>query len=384
VEKGRIEMGAKMKRRSNLITGSGIVSVICLLLLNGVAFGYDITDKFSIGGVLAGAWQYLEVDDDIEDVDDGPKAAVAFQPQMSFRPYENSELFAKFGVAAGNGLNTKSPFALTIWAADLEDDVKDINGRNRDYLLTAWGRYTFEFSGSHSLGLSGGIIDSTDYIDENAFANDEYNQFLNEAFVNAPTGNFVSYDIGGVAQWAYDNFSANGVIMDVGKNEDNNNYQFYAVELAYRLETELGEGNYRITGSMTSDDFLNTDGQDLERLSALTLSFDQQLGKIIGAFLRLGIQDDNASVIWEKLYSGGFNISGDIWGREQDNIGIAVAYLDEGNTDLDNSLVAESYVRFVLNEMFVATADFQYLADDVSGAKNPNGWVGSIRATAEF
>jgi hypothetical protein len=377
-------MGAKVKRRSNLITGSGIVSVICLLLLNGVAFGYDITDKFSIGGVLAGAWQYLEVDDDIEDVDDGPKAAVAFQPQMSFRPYENSELFAKFGVAAGNGLNTKSPFALTIWAADLEDDVKDINGRNRDYLLTAWGNYTFEFSGSHSLGLSGGIIDSTDYIDENAFANDEYNQFLNEAFVNAPTGNFVSYDIGGVAQWAHDNFSANGVIMDVGKNEDNNNYQFYAVELAYRLETALGEGNYRITGSMTSDDFLNTGDQALERLSALTLSFDQQLGKIIGAFLRLGIQDDNASVIWEKLYSGGFNISGDIWGREQDNIGIAVAYLDEGNTDLDNSLVAESYVRFVLNEMFAATADFQYLADDVSGAKNPNGWVGSIRVTAEF
>jgi hypothetical protein len=377
-------MGAKMKRRSNLITGSGIVSVICLLLLNGVAFGYDITDKFSIGGVLAGAWQYLEVDDDIEDVDDGPKAAVAFQPQMSFRPYENSELFAKFGVAAGNGLNTKSPFALTIWAADLEDDVKDINGRNRDYLLTAWGRYTFEFSGSHSLGLSGGIIDSTDYIDENAFANDEYNQFLNEAFVNAPTGNFVSYDIGGVAQWAHDNFSANGVIMDVGKNEDNNNYQFYAVELAYRLETALGEGNYRITGSMTSDDFLNTGDQALERLSALTLSFDQQLGKIIGAFLRLGIQDDNASVIWEKLYSGGFNISGGIWGREQDNIGIAVAYLDDGKTDLDNSLVAEAYVRFVLNEMFVATADFQYLADDVSWAKNPNGWVGSIRATAEF
>lgn len=179
-----------MKRRSNLITGSGIVSVICLLLLNGMAFGYDITDKFSIGGVLAGAWQYLEVDEDIEGVDDGPKAAVPFQPEMSFRPYENSELFAKFGFAAGNGLNTKSPFALTIWAADLEDDVKDINGRNRDYLLTAWGKYSFEFSESHSLRLSGGIIDSTDYVDENAFANDEYNQFLNEAFVNAPPQQF--------------------------------------------------------------------------------------------------------------------------------------------------------------------------------------------------
>jgi hypothetical protein len=27
-----------------------------------LAFGYDITDKFSIGGVLAGAWQYLAED----------------------------------------------------------------------------------------------------------------------------------------------------------------------------------------------------------------------------------------------------------------------------------------------------------------------------------
>lgn len=373
-----------MKRRSNLITGLGIVSIICLLLLNGMAFGYDITDKFSIGGVLAGAWQYLEVDDDIKGVDDGPEAAVAFQPEMSFRPYKNSELFAKFGFAAGNGLNNKSPFALTIWAADLEDDVKDINGRNRDYLLDAWGKYTFEFSKSHTLALSAGIIESDDYVDENAFANDEYNQFLNTAFDNAPTGNFVSYDIGAVAQWAYGNFSANGLIMDVGKNEDNNNYQFYALQLAYRLETALGQGNYRITGSLTSDDFLNTDGEDLERLSALTLSFDQQLGKIIGAFLRLGIQDDEAAITWGKLYSGGLNISGGIWGRERDNIGIGVAYLDGGNTDLNNSLVAEAYVRFVLNEMFAATADFQYLADDVSGAVNPEGWVGSIRLTAEF
>ena len=103
-----------------------------------------------------------------------------------------------------------------------------------------------------------------------------------------------------------------------------------------------------------------------------------------GAFLRLSIQDDDATVTWEKLYSGGLNISGGIWGRQQDNIGIGVAYLDDGETELDNSLVAEAYVCFVLNEMFSATADFQYSADDISGDKNPDGWVGSIRVTAEF
>ena len=372
-----------MKIRSYLLKGSKIFPLICILILKGTAFGYDVTGTFSVGGVLAGAWQYLQVYQD--DVDDGPKASGAFQPEMSFRPFDNSELFAKFGFAPNNGLNVKSPFALTIWAADLEDEVKDINGRNRDYLLTGWAKHTFAFSEYHSLGFTFGIIDATDYVDENAFANDEFRQFLNEVFVNAPTGNFVSYDIGGAAQWANGNFSAKGLVMDVGENEEGNNFQFYALELAYRLEISLGEGNYRITGSMTSDDFLNAAGEGKnKRLAASTLSFDQQFGETFGAFLRLVYQEDDAVVIWKKLYSGGLNISGDIWGRAQDNIGIGLAYLNDGNTDLDNSLAGEVYVRFALNEIFAATADFQYLKDDISGDRNPDGWVGSIRVTAEY
>ena len=98
----------------------------------------------------------------------------------------------------------------------------------------------------------------------------------------------------------------------------------------------------------------------------------------------LGVTEDDAVVNWKKLYSGGLNISGGIWGRAQDNIGIGLAYLHDGNTDLDNSLVGEAYVRFALNEMFAATADIQYLKDDISGDQNPDGRVGSIRATAEF
>jgi hypothetical protein len=96
-----------MKRRINLPFGGGILTVvICSLFLVGTAMGYDVTEKFSVGGVLAGNWQYLQgaEDADGEDVDDGPKAAVALQPEMSFRPYENSELFAKFGFAANSSM----------------------------------------------------------------------------------------------------------------------------------------------------------------------------------------------------------------------------------------------------------------------------------------
>jgi porin len=226
----------------------------------------------------------------VSDTSDGGKPAVPVQPEISFRPTEQDEFFIKFGFAAGNGLNNKSPFALTVWAADLEDDVKDINGRNRDYLLTAWYKHTFQFRETHTLGLSWGLVDSTDYLGENTFANDEYTQFLNEAFVNARTRNAPSYDIGGALQWAYGNFSVNGVIMDVGKNDDDNNYQFYGVQLGYTLNSSLGEGNYRVIMDVTSQDFLNPDGEEKEQLAAATLSFDQQLGDIIGAFLRVGMQ----------------------------------------------------------------------------------------------
>ncbi len=368
------------------------VSVAMLVLLFQTnVYGYDVTEQFSVGGVLAGNWQFLQGDEDQfgEDIDDGPKATVVIQPEMSFRPYDNGELFAKFGFAANNGLNVKSAFVLATWAADLEDDVEDINGRNRDYLLTAWAKHTFEFSETHTLGFTGGIIDATDYVDENAFANDEYTQFQNEVFVNAVNGNFVSYDIGGVVEWEWGNFSAKGLIMDVGtgsENEDDDNFQYYALQLAYKLVTGLGEGNYRVTGSLTSDDFENAEGDDDdEELTAVGLSADQELGSIFGLFLRAYWQDDDAAITYETEFSGGVNISGSIWGREQDNIGIGVAYLDDGETEVDNTIAAEAYVRFGLNDFFAVTADVQYLEDEYDGdLEDVDGWVGSIRVTAEF
>ena len=43
---------------------------------------------------------------------------------------------------SGQGINAVTGFQLDPWAAYTEDDVRDINGRNRDYLLTGWARHT--------------------------------------------------------------------------------------------------------------------------------------------------------------------------------------------------------------------------------------------------
>ncbi len=351
-----------------------------ILFLSFPALGYEITDKFSIGGVLAGGYQYQWADGD----DNLGRGALPFQPEMSFQPTMQDEIFARLGFAAANGLNEVTDFNLAPWAADLEDDVTNINGRDRDYLLLAWYRHTFQFSNTNSLHLTGGIIDSTDYIDENAYSNDEYTQFLNEALVNGPNGFFPSYDIGGAAEWEVGNFDITGVAMNVGENDDGNNYNFFGGQIAYHLSTPVGYGKYRLIFDTTSKEFLNEDRDEKERRIGAFLSFDQELGEIFGAWIRFGWSDDAAFIDYDTLYSGGLNITGKWYGRKKDNIGIGYAYL-HGQNDFDYTRVAEIYWRVMFNDYFAATADLQYMKDKfTTDDDDVKGFIGGIRLTAEF
>jgi Carbohydrate-selective porin, OprB family len=368
-----------MKSQSCLTAVGGIAAIIYLLFVSGTASGYDLTDKFSIGGVIAGAYQYQGVDGD----DNLGRGALPFQPEFSFRPTEQDEIFAKFGFAAGNGLNGVTGFNLAPWAADLEDDVKDINGRNRDYLLTAWYKHTFELAEKNALALTGGIIDATVYIDENAYANDEYTQFMNQALVNAPNGFTPSYDIGGAAEWEIGSWDITALGMNVGENEDGNNYNFFAGQIGYKLSTSLGEGNYRVIGQITSKEFADEDGGK-EKRAGVFISFDQQLGEIFGAWIRCGWQDDKVLIDYDALFSGGLNITGKWYGRRDDNIGVGYAWMN-GKNDLDYTQVAEIYWRVVLNDYFAVTADLQYMQDKYDpGSDDVDGLIGGLRMTAEF
>jgi porin len=344
------------------------------------AFGYDVTDKFSIGGVLAGVYQYQDVKND----KNRGHGAFVFQPEFSFTPTDIDEIFAKFGFAAGNGLNDRTRFNLAPWAADMEDDVENINGRNRDYLLTAWYKHTFQFNRAHSLGLTGAMIDATDYLDGNAYANDEYNQFMNAALVNAPNGFFPSYDIGGALEWVIDNWSLTGVAMSVGENDEGNSFNYYGIQLRYQFKDRPGSGNYRLIIDTTSKDFNNPQGTQEESLLGIIISFDQELGQSLGAWIRFGWQEDKAAIDYQTLYSGGINLSGSLWGRSTDNIGIGYAHLDGGNQNIESSQVFESYYRCVFNDIFSMTLDIQYLKDKIDIEDDPSGFIYGIRMTAEF
>jgi len=100
-------------------------------------------DRIAIHGVLAGAYQY-EDPSGPADAESVGRGAVAFEPEIAITLTEQDEVFFKFGFPAGNGLNGTTNMVVSPWAANLEGDVKNINGRDRDYLLTAWYKHTFE------------------------------------------------------------------------------------------------------------------------------------------------------------------------------------------------------------------------------------------------
>ena len=95
----------------------------------------ELTEKLSLNGVLSGALQCQQLSDETVG-EDTCKAGVPLQPELTYRPSQRDTLFLKLGFAAGNGLNEVSPFNLSAWGADLHDDVINVSGSGRDYLLT--------------------------------------------------------------------------------------------------------------------------------------------------------------------------------------------------------------------------------------------------------
>jgi len=354
-----------------------------LMVLGTPAQAYDVNEQFSIGGVIAGSLQCQRLSEKAG-ADNECDSALPLQPEISFRPTDSDELFVKTGFANGNGLNDKSPFVLAPWAADLHDDVKDINGSSRDYLLTAWYRHTFALPEDSTLDATIGIIDATDYLDENAYSNDEYTQFMNEALVNGPNAFLPSYDTGGALAWDDGPWSLRGVVMKVNENDDGNDFTFYGAQLGYTLQSEFGEGNYRVLVDRTSKDFHDSNGKSGHERASILFSLDQQLGDVLGAFLRFGWQDDGAAVHYDAIWSGGIDISGVAWKRADDNIGLGYAYLAGGNLDVRQSQVAEAYYRFVINDYLALSADIQYMKDDLRNQENPAGFIYGMRFTAGF
>ncbi len=116
----------------------------------------------------------------------------------------------------------------------------------------------------------------------------------------------------------------------------------------------------------------------------LLVSADQRLGRIVGAFARVGWRIDDRPINYRAIYSGGVDISGAAWNRVLDNVGIGLVYLEGANNNITSTRIAEIYYRLVANPYLALTGDIQYNRDDYVSAPTVEGFVFSVRATVNF
>ena len=362
------------------------VGLKTLLLLTGAIFlttplwGLDINEKLSADITFSAVYQWAYFSKDASG--DTGKGSVATDIGFNFHPTAQDEFQLTFSFAGGNGLkNTfeEKGFLFSPNADDLENDLKDINGRNRDYLLEAWYMHTFKGK-DFSLSLTAGIIDATAYIDDNAFANDELTQFMNDVFVNNPLASLPSYDLGGVAELDIGALSLKGLVMN-SKTDGGRNYDYYALQIGFSSNHPLGKGNYRIYYFRTTKDFPSGDGS-FDYLEGVGLSLDQRVGKNFGLFARIGINTNTRTGDLKNFYSGGA-VRDNLPLKGELGIGIAYSVGNKQISNLKEATTGELYYKIPLNEYAFLTFDLQR-DREVLADKTLQATTFGVRLTAFF
>jgi carbohydrate-selective porin OprB len=196
-------------------------------------------------------------------------------------------------------------------------------------------QFYYERAIGERLSISIGQLDPTAYFDANEYANTERAQFLANQFVNNPaiefggSGNF--YGPGIRATYS----ASDRVDLTVGAFEGNGDYvdafdsPFVMAELDVKTTLIERDGNLRVyywmrQGRPDISTTANPGNTDLykEMNSGLGLSLDHTLTERLGAWMRVGVQDETVSQFSSHI-SGGLNLRGGVMNRPGHVAGIA-------------------------------------------------------------
>lgn len=286
--------------------------------------------------------------------------------------------------ARGDALNLYWSGGLVPFAHDGESDLKNIHGSNRDYFLTAYYTHIFALNAQHTLEVNLGLLDSTLWLDENAYAGDELKQFMNDALVHNPVLNLPSYDKGGAVRLQImEKGHVHAVVMrsKTGDAADAS-FNYYGLQTGWSSPFG-GEGDYRVIIYHTSADFLSPENR-FAALRGWGLSFDQSLNDTLGIFMRYGHQVQDAMVDYQRVVSGGVHLKGKFWNRAGDSLGIGYAFLNGGNGEINKSQILEGYLQFELTPQFHLTFDVQWMKEEVVEGSEHQAWIPGVRVIASF
>ncbi|MBL7130132.1 MAG: carbohydrate porin [Candidatus Omnitrophica bacterium] len=266
----------------------------------------------------------------------------------------------------------------------VEDELKVFSNVNRDAdnnenvrLTEAWYEH---YLTTIPLTLTFGKIDATCFIDTNEYANDECGQFLGRIFRNSPTIEFADNAAGiRLGFEPLDSLDLEFVLMDADSDwEDMFDEMFVTTQLNIKPNLFNRSGNYRLIGWFNDRD--HTKWLEQAKVTKASfgfgLSLDQELTDDLGTFFRYGWQDPKVFLTGEDYslehsWSAGLQLSGSIWNREEDVLGIAIgqAIPSDEYEEADAARNANSethfevYYSYKVNDHLTLSPDVQVILD---------------------
>lgn len=303
--------------------------------------------------------------------------------------------------------NNKMFIHLETGQGSIESQLKVFSNVNRDSdesdgaisVTEAWYEHAFSESG---FKLNIGKIDATSGVDENAYANDETEQFLGNIFRNSSVVDFPDDNSFGV-KVAYESdkadvslqyLSADGLWKDVTKNI------FVSGQLNLKPEfIKEKEGNYRFYGWTNTKQYVKwTDSsKNNENNYGFGVSFDQQLTDKTGAFARYGWKNQEvycagSDFSLSQSWSLGLQFAAKLISSE-DILAVAYGqvipssdYKDVNGFNAKTENHVEVYYKLQITDYLSVTPDIQVIENPYGGdaGNNDTIFVGGIRMQISF
>ncbi|NLJ29496.1 MAG: hypothetical protein GX433_16015 [Deltaproteobacteria bacterium] len=333
---------------------------------------------------------------DIEGMDfkDANGAGFAADLELTFEPFKNGEFFMRAHAGEGDGADKDLSDNGALFA-NLNTIADDNVGDEGVSLLEAF--YTQQFF-ENRFFISIGKTEQVVFIDDNAFANDEYTQFVGKPFVNNPVFDsedeyapLLALGVSPLKELTFTFLVQSSSRPRLEEDQQKSRYEdifdtpFLAGQMTYSPEFCGLEGNYRVYGWGATYQHPNVAGEGTERGWGVGLSLDQRVHEKVGLFARLGYQNDEVyEVPW--FWSVGSNLKGIIPCRGDDEIGLGVAGL-KANDDLKHDGTEyhlEAYYRIALSEYFAITPDIQYVINPLGNDSNDDVVAGMVKGQFSF
>ncbi len=293
---------------------------------------------------------------------------------------DNGLAFFSFDAGDGSGLDTS--ILSTYWGTN-GDGEYDGTAADNFTLLEAWYEHAFV---NGMVVFTVGKLDMTNYFDGNNVANDGSTQFLADGFVNSVGIEFFGNNP--AVRLTISPHEMVDISFGAQSNDWNNldEMNFYIGEAVIKPKIGGLEGNYRIHAwtNMTNHFEIADTETDQEHDSGYGISLDQQITDSLTLFVRADSADKKLNEI-DFVWSGGLAVSGSLWNRSSDVLGIAYgeAQLSSDHHDLQtdpgDETHFEAYYSVAVNEHVAISPDVQIVTNANGDDSFETVWIWGLR-----